>query len=204
MSMRRRAGLGLFVITCFCAYLATGITTVAPGEVAVVRRLGKFRREPWPPGLHLAAPWGIDRVTLVPTEQVRRLNVGLAGIPGATDDPAAGEFLTGDLNLLRARATVQYRVTDPVAFTMAAESVEPLLIRLAEASLARVLARQGIDATLRAGRAEASRLTEDEIPARCRALSTGRRLARRQPHGRAAAQRSRAPISRPLNPRSAA
>ncbi len=163
MSGRRRAWLGLLILACVGAYLATGLTTVAPGEVAVVRRLGRVRPVPLAPGLHLGAPFGIDRVTRVRTEEVRRLSVGLAGTPGAADDPGAGEFLTGDLNLLRARATVQYRVIDPVAFLLSAESVEPLLIRLAEASLARSLARQGIDAILREGRVEAARTAEAEI-----------------------------------------
>ena len=38
------------------------------------------------------------------------------GRAGPDDEPGAGEYLTGDLNLLRARGIVQYRVADPVAF----------------------------------------------------------------------------------------
>jgi membrane protease subunit HflK len=139
------------------AYAASGWVAVAPGEVAVVRRLGRVVTPPWGPGLHLGAPRGIDRVVPIRTDEVRRLIVGLATTPGAQDDPGAGEFLTGDLNLLRAEATVQYRVDDPIAFTLRSGDVEPILQRLGEASLSRALARQGVDATLRDGRAEAAR-----------------------------------------------
>jgi len=136
---------------------ATGLVTVAPGEAAVVRRLGRLRPRPLGPGLHLIAPWGTDRVVLVRTDLVRRLRVGLSAAPGAGDEPGAGEFLTGDLNLLRAEATVQYRVDDPAAFAVRVEEVGPLLARLAEAGLGRALARQSIDDVLRDGRSQAAR-----------------------------------------------
>jgi membrane protease subunit HflK len=160
---------GLLLGVAGLGYLSTGWTVVAPGEAVVVRRLGRVLPRPWGPGVHFGGPVGIDRVTRVRTDEVRRLTVGLAGTPGARDEPGAGEFLTGDLNLLRAEATVQYRVADPVKFTLCAEGVEPLLRRLAEASLSRALARQGVDATLREGRAAAAREAEAAL-----ALGAGR------------------------------
>jgi membrane protease subunit HflK len=162
VSARRRT-IVLLSAAGLAGYLATGLVVVAPGEVAVVRRLGRVVRPPWPPGLHVGLPVGIDRVTRVRTDEVRRLDVGRSRTPGPGDAPGAGEFLTGDLNLLRAQATVQYRVADPVAFALRAEAVGPLLGRVCEASLARALARQGVDATLRDGRAAAARETEAEI-----------------------------------------
>jgi membrane protease subunit HflK len=147
----------LVLVVAGLAYLSTGWAVVPPGEAVVVRRLGRVLPQPWGPGLHLGGPIGVDRRTRVRTDEVRRLTVGLAGTPGADDDPGAGEFLTGDLNLLRAEATVQYRVADPVAFALNAAGVEPVLKRLAETGLGRALARQGVDATLRDGRAEAAR-----------------------------------------------
>jgi membrane protease subunit HflK len=163
MSRLGRRGLGLAIGLAGLAYLATGWTVVAPGEAGVVRRFGRVLSPPWGPGLHFGGPIGVDRVARVRTDEVRRLTVGLAGTPGAADEPGAGEFLTGDLNLLRAEAAVQYRVADPVAFTLRAGDVEPLLWRLAESSLSRALARQGIDATLREGRAAAAREAENAL-----------------------------------------
>jgi membrane protease subunit HflK len=138
-----------FALTC----LATAWVEVAPGEVVVVRRLGRVLPAPWTPGPHLGLPLGLERRTRVRTDMVRRLEIGRAGSPTAEEEPGAGEFLTGDLNLLRARGVVQYRVADPAAFVLRTAEVEPLLTRLAGSSLARAFARRGIDAALRLERA---------------------------------------------------
>lgn len=163
MKTRRRIVLALLAVVAALAYVASGLFVVAPGEIAVVRRLGRITPRLSGPGLHLGWPLGLDRVTLIKTDEVRRLTVGLPVTPGVGDEPGAGEYLTGDLNLLRTRATVQYRVSDPARFTLRAVEVEPLLMRLSEASLTRSLARQGIDATLHDGRFAASREAEAEL-----------------------------------------
>ena len=129
----------------------------------VVRRFGRVLGRVLEPGLHLGLPVGIDRVTRVRADAVRKLSVGLAETAAATIAPGEGEFLTGDLNLLRAEATVQYRVADPAAFVIKAEDAEPILRRLAEASVCRALARQGVDATLRGGRTAAAIEAQAEL-----------------------------------------
>ena len=149
--MNRRAFVLLLIGVAAFAYLATGWVVVAPGEVVVVRRLGRVLPRPWAPGLHWGWPLGLDRRDARPAPtRSAGLEVGLAGTPGPADEPGAGEYLTGDLNLLRARGVVQYRVADPVAFVLRAAEVEPLLLRLTESGLARALARRGIDGVLRA------------------------------------------------------
>lgn len=161
--MTRRLVLVAVLLVPVLAYLATGWMTVAPGEVVVVQRFGRLLPRPWTSGLHWVWPLGLDRITRVRTDEVRRLTVGLAGTPGAADAPDAGEYLTGDLNLLRAEATVQYRVTDPSAFVTRAASLDALLLRSVEASLSRALARHGIDAALREERAEIAREVESDL-----------------------------------------
>jgi modulator of FtsH protease HflK len=159
----KRAIATLVLLAMVLACLATGWVEVAPGEVVVVRRLGRVVPTPWMPGPHLGWPLGMDRMVRVRTDEVRRLEVGLAGTPGPDDEPGAGEYLTGDLNLLRARGVVQYRVADPVAFVLRAAAVEPLLARLTESSLTRALSRRGIDAALRLERAAIARDIESEL-----------------------------------------
>lgn len=152
--MKMRIALMALTILLITGFLATGLRVVPPGDAAVVRRLGKVLPHPWEPGLHWAWPVGVDQVTNVRTDEVRRLAIGRAEIAGPDDDPGVGEFLTGDLNLLRARAVVQYRVADPTAFVLHSDPANQLLERLAESSLTRALAHQGIDLALRSGRAE--------------------------------------------------
>ena len=134
-----------FLILLAVALAATGLVSVAPGESAVVRRFGRVLPEAWGPGLHLGLPLGLDLVERVETGRVRRVEVGLAETPGPDDEPGAGEYLTGDLNLIHARAVVQYRVADPSRFVLAADGREAILNRLAEASLAQALSRRGVD-----------------------------------------------------------
>lgn len=156
--MRRpRAIIGVAALLGLVAYLATGFEAVGPGEAVVVRRLGRLLPRPWTPGLRWGWPLGLERRDRVRTDEVRRLEVGLAGIPGRDDDPGAGEFLTGDKNLVRLRAVVQYRVADPVAFVLNADQAQGLLARLAEASLCRALSARGIDDVLHDGRAALAR-----------------------------------------------
>lgn len=166
--MSRRVVVAALLALPVVAYLATGWVAVAPGEAVVVRRFGRLLPRPWTSGLHWVWPFAWDRVTRVRTDAVRRLTVGLAGPPAAADAPDAGEYLTGDLNLLRAEATVQYRVTDAAAFVTRTAAVEPLLTRLVEAGLSRALARHRIDAVLREQRAAIARELESDLADRLR------------------------------------
>lgn len=155
------AGLGLVALL---AYLATGLVVVAQGEAVVVRRFGEVVSPAWGPGPHLGAPWGIDQRVRVRLDAVRTIDLGRAG---PDEDLGAGEYLTADLNLARARGVVQYRVEDAVAFATSAADVEGILRRLAEACLARALARTPIDEAVRASGAsvatEAERALRHQI-----------------------------------------
>ena len=150
------------------AYLASGLFIVAPGEVGVVRRFGRVQTPPRSPGLHLGWPRGLDKVSRVRLDEVRKLTIGLD-----ESDVGSGEYLTGDLNLIRAQAIVQYRVADPAAFLTRADAVEPILRRMAEASLARALSAQTIDATLKDGRTAVARNTETFLEDEARAAALG-------------------------------
>lgn len=158
---RAIAMIGLILLAGWLA--ASGWCVVAPGEVVVVRRFGRVVEPPWGPGLHWHWPPGIDRLDRIPTDAVRRLTVGQAGPASVDREASAGEFLTGDLNLLRVEATLQYRVSDAVARAILGEGSEDLLARAAEAGLSRALARRGVDATLRSDRGRIAQEVRDEL-----------------------------------------
>lgn len=165
--MSRRIAVALALIAASLLIAATGWRVVRPGERIVVRRFGRIIVPDWGPGLHWGAPLGIDRFDRVRTDEVRRLNVGAAPEAAADSDPGADEFLTGDLNLVRVRAVIQYRVASPAEIVVRADDVGALLERLAEASLSHSLARRGIDPVLRGDRrqitAEVARDLEQAI-----------------------------------------
>jgi membrane protease subunit HflK len=145
-------GAGLLVAAAGLVWAGSGWCVVRPGEAVVVRRFGRVVGPAWGPGLHWGLPPGIDRFDRVRTDQVRRLNVGLADHADDGIEIAEGELLTGDLNLVRVHAAVQYQVDDPVSFVVRGESAEMLLRRFAEAALSASLARRGIYPVLRGGR----------------------------------------------------
>jgi modulator of FtsH protease HflK len=158
--------LCLMLIAAVAALFAwAGVCPVAPGEIVVVRRLGRLLEPTWEPGLHWRFPLGIDRIDRVRSDAVRQLTIGLAelGQPGV--DPAAGEMMTGDLNLLRVSTVIQYRALRPVDYVMRAAQVEPLLARSAEAYITRALAVRGVDAVLRTDRQSIAREVTSAVQA---------------------------------------
>jgi membrane protease subunit HflK len=157
--------IALLLSALSLACLITAWVEVAPGEVVVVRRLGRILHDPWLPGPHLGWPLGLERRTRIRTDEVRRLEAGLARTASPADGSEGVEFLTGDRNLLRARAVVEYRVADPIAFVLRTGEgeLESLLLRLSESSLARALSRRGIDAALRLERSAIARDVESEL-----------------------------------------
>jgi membrane protease subunit HflK len=154
--MRRR--LGPVIVLAVFAYLATGQAVVQQDEVGIVRRFGAVLAEPWGPGLHWGLPWGLDVLDRVKTGQTRTLTVGApperAAPLARAPDPEADDFLTGDLNLVTAQATLQFRVSDPAAYLFAAPSADVALTLATETALARALADRSIDDVLTTGRAE--------------------------------------------------
>jgi modulator of FtsH protease HflK len=165
--MSRRVAVALAWVAASLLIAASGWRVVRPGERIVVRRFGRIVVPDWGPGLHWGAPLGIDRFDRVRTDEVRRLNVGAAQQAAADGDPGADEFLTGDLNLVRVRAVIQYRVASPAELVVRSGDVAVLLARLAEASLSHSLARRGIDPVLKGDRqrigAEVARDLEEAI-----------------------------------------
>jgi membrane protease subunit HflK len=145
----------LLAASCWCM--------VAPGEIVVVRRLGRLVEPSWGPGLHWCYPLSIDQIDRVRSDAVRQLTIGLAGPAGSDVAASTGEVMTGDLNLLRIEATVQYRVLHPQDFVLRALQVETLLADAGEASVSRALASRGVDAVLRTDRQAIAREVEREL-----------------------------------------
>ena len=179
------------VLAAAIGLTATGWCMVAPGEVVVVRRLGRVVEPPWGPGLHWHFPAGIDRLDRIRTDAVRQLTIGQSGPPAADQEPSAGEVLTGDLNLLRIEATLQYRVANAVDHALRGEQADELLARAAEASLSRSLARRGVDAVLRSDRRRVAQEVQDDLQRSVDGLRLGVTDPGRQPDRRPPARRGR-------------
>jgi membrane protease subunit HflK len=131
-------------------FLASGLFTVGPEQRAIILRFGKAQGQGEKalllPGLHWSFPYPIDehiKVSIGGLQQVSS-TVGwyavtpeqmLAGIEpptGGTLNPIAdGYVLTADDNIIHSRATLTYRITDPIryvfSFVNASNTVQSLL-----------------------------------------------------------------------------
>jgi membrane protease subunit HflK len=152
--MRKRIVL-LVVGLLLTLSLVSGMTSIKPGQRAVVRRFGLVVATP-EPGLWIGLPWGLDRIDLV-SVQVRRVAVGY--IKEMDEDVEAipqGQFLTGDHNLVNIQAKIDYSVdgANLVDYVEQMNRVEGLVIRAAEGVMAEWLAGRKVDEVLIRGQAD--------------------------------------------------
>jgi membrane protease subunit HflK len=132
-------------------YLATGFYSVQPNERAVVHRCGKALDKLRMPGLHFGFPYGIDRVTRLKVLQRKRVGVGITlaeRSQGRPAQPQEAERLTGDRNLIRVSAIVQYRIADPKAYLFNVADVPALVSNVASSALTAVVTSTTVDDVL--------------------------------------------------------
>jgi membrane protease subunit HflK len=141
-------------------WLSTGIYTVGPGEVGVVRQFGKELTVTGP-GLRYHIPWPVQHVTVVDIDTVRSTTVGYRfRRDGVTDTvPREALMLTGDENIIKVHLFVQYLVKDPSDFVFRVRDPEIVLHSAAEVALRGVVGSFPIDYTMTEGRAEVQELT---------------------------------------------
>jgi membrane protease subunit HflK len=138
------------MILLLLVFLASGLFTVGPEQRAIILRFGKAQGEGEKallmPGLHWSFPYPIDehqKVSIGGLQQVSS-TVGwyavtpeqmLAGIEppaaGTLNPIADGYVMTADANIVHARATLTYRIKDPIryvfSFINASNTVQSLL-----------------------------------------------------------------------------
>jgi modulator of FtsH protease HflK len=169
--------LRYLLILFLAAYLLTGLTQVRPEERAVVRRFGQVVARPGP-GLWIGLPWGIDRVDRVPVRTIRQIKAGY--LPEtASDAPGtpAGQYLTGDQNLVNVQLTLDYAIGETDAdlddFVMHQDQVDVALAREAEAGAAEWTGGRGVDEVLLTGNAALPAWLMDRLQQRIAALKLG-------------------------------
>ncbi|MFM7103647.1 MAG: protease modulator HflK [Verrucomicrobiota bacterium] len=137
----------LLVFALGLGFLLSCVFTVNPNEVAIVLRFGKpvgegldqIRRQ----GLHWAFPYPVDEIVKIrvgESKSVRSTNcwyaisaadeaAGVAPMAMPSLSPGVdGHVLTSDGNILHVRATMRYRITDPIAHAFRFGSATNLLL----------------------------------------------------------------------------
>ena len=134
----------------FAVWLLSGVYIVSTNQQAVVTRFGAVVERRVMPGIHLALPWPVDRVTKLKVQQAQRLVVGgdLSDSVLGRTNPLLSQFLTGDQNIINVRVVVQYFVGVPSDYLFQTQDVAKIAGAAVEAALARRIATRGVDAVL--------------------------------------------------------
>jgi modulator of FtsH protease HflK len=138
--------LKFIMLAVMIFFIGSGVFTVEPNEVAVVLRFGKpigqgesaVRK----PGLHFAFPYPVDEIVRIPIGASQTIKSSTGWYFESPDDLAAGNeptardklipgydgyLLSADGNIIHARATLKYRVKDPVRYVFYFRNVTSIL-----------------------------------------------------------------------------
>lgn len=121
---------------------------VEPGQLGIVRQLGRVIAADLEPGVHFHLPPPLGRGEAVDVDLVRDVAVGFRGpVTGRrAGNEEASFYLTADENILDVRSVLQYRVSEPVAYTLGAGQVDDTLRGATRAVLVDLIAGRPIDA----------------------------------------------------------
>jgi len=150
---------GLIIIIAILVWAASGIYTVGPGEVAVIRQFGRFSAQTGP-GLNYRLPWPIQSVNVVNISGVRRAEIGFRTVeaPGRPTEqarvPEESMMLTSDKNIADVQVLVLYQVKDAPLYIFGSNDPERFLRVNTEIALRSVVGGFIIDHIMTVGRAE--------------------------------------------------
>jgi membrane protease subunit HflK len=148
-------------------FLASGFFTVGPQERAILLRFGRpvgeGERALLLPGLHWSFPYPIDesiKVSISGLQQVsstigwyavtpEQMLAGIEPPAGATLNPIAeGYVLTADANIIHSRATLTYRIREPVRYVFGFVNASNTIQNVLDNALLSAAARFKVDDVL--------------------------------------------------------
>lgn len=142
-------------IIIFLVWLATGFYIVDQGSVGVVMRFGKAQENTTEPGPRWHLPYPIETVTVVNTQQVRRLEVGYRstgeGAGRKIKQPNEALMLTEDENIIDLQFAVQYDIKNAKDYLFNNRSTDEAVMSAAETSIREVVGKNKLDDLLQKG-----------------------------------------------------
>ncbi|MDR3320541.1 MAG: FtsH protease activity modulator HflK [Desulfovibrio sp.] len=140
-------------------WLLSGIYIINPDEQGVVLRFGQYNRTEGP-GPHYAWPTPVESVYKPQVTQVLRSEVGFRSVGQSVTFqqgqlrtiPEEASMLTGDENIVNVQFSVQYKISDPVAYLFNVSAPTDLVRNAAEAAMREVIGNSQIDAAITDGK----------------------------------------------------
>jgi membrane protease subunit HflK len=154
--------------------LATSFYQIAPEEMGVILRFGKFVRTS-DPGLHLKLPLGIEQLDKVPVQRQLKMEFGFRTTePGvrteylvSSSSRAEARMLTGDLNVVDAEWIVQYKIKDAYNYLFKIRDVNSTFRYMNEAVVRGIIGDSSVDEVITVGRVRIAMEAKQELQRLC-------------------------------------
>ncbi len=150
-------------------FVFSGVYSVGPDEVGVVRRFGKYVRTTQP-GLHVKIPMGIEKVNNIKVKYVFKEEFGFKTLkPGIKSQFSTREYfdeslmLTGDLNVLVVEWIVQFKIKDPVKLLFNIRDPRATIRSISEAVMRQVIGDESVTDILTTRRIEINQAAQDKL-----------------------------------------
>ena len=142
----------LAIVVIVVIYLLSGIYTVGPSEVGLVKQFGRYVSTAGP-GMHYHLPSPIQSVVIVNVLGVRKEEIGFRTVSPAPNPryqtvDVEALMLTGDGNITHVEMIVQYRVKNAQEFAFNLIDSRGIVKQGAEAVLREQVATKTLDETL--------------------------------------------------------
>lgn len=157
------------LLAAFIVYfLASGVFTVGQQERAIILRFGqplvRGGSVELGPGLHFAFPYPVDEVVRMPVDRLQTAQSTVGWYAVTREQEAAGEVpwhgpslnpaaegyaVTADGNIIHVRATLRYRITEPLKFFLEARDGAALMTNVANNAVLFAAAQFEVDDILR-------------------------------------------------------
>lgn len=168
------------VLLAFIALSAySAVFTVAPEEVGVILRLGKYDRAV-EPGLRIKLPLGIEQVYKVPVQRQLKEEFGFRTLEaGVRTDFSSANYkdeslmLTGDLNAAVVEWIVQYRIQEPEKFLFKVRNPRLTFKDMNEAAMREVVGNRTVNEVLTVGRQEIATVVTEKLQELCEQYELG-------------------------------
>ncbi len=173
INLHPRSLLILTILILLIVGAYSSFFTVAPEEVGVILRFGRYVRTV-DPGLHFKIPFGVEVVYKVPVERqmkeefgFRTISAGRRSEYSTRDYTDESLMLTGDLNAADVEWIVQFRISDPYKFLFKVRNVLDTFRDMNEAVMRTVVGDRSVNEVLTVGRVE----VETEVKNRLQELT---------------------------------
>ncbi len=150
-------------------FIFSGLYSVGPDEVGVIRRFGKYVRST-NPGLHFKIPMGIEKANKVKVKYIFKEEFGFKTLKaGIKSQYSTREYfdeslmLTGDLNVLIVEWIVQFKVKDPVKLSFNIRDPRETIRSISEAVMRQVVGDASVTEALTTRRVEINQEMQDQL-----------------------------------------